>query len=111
MTRSPGTGGWGLPGTFVHEGERLADAALRWPREKAGVTGLAPRQLHVFDDPVRDDRGWVLSVARLDVVPAAALQTDDADGDRGASGGGAVETGGAVPAVAVSARSVRRIPT
>jgi 8-oxo-dGTP diphosphatase len=68
-------GDWRLPGTFVHEGERLADAVLRSLRDKAGVTGLAPRQLHVFDDPSRDDRGWVLSVAHLDVVPASALQT------------------------------------
>ena len=68
-------GDWRLPGTFVHEGERLADAVLRSLRDKAGVTGLAPRQLHVFDDPSRDDRGWVLSVAHLDVVPVAALQT------------------------------------
>ena len=30
--------------------------------------GLHPRQLHVFDDPDRDDRGWVLSVAHVDVV-------------------------------------------
>ncbi|MCJ1715403.1 NUDIX domain-containing protein [Curtobacterium sp. VKM Ac-2922] len=68
-------GDWRLPGTFVHQGERLADAVLRSLRDKAGVTGLAPRQLHVFDDPERDDRGWVLSVAHLDVVPAAALRT------------------------------------
>ena len=62
------TGAWALPGTFVHEGERLADAVLRSLRDKAGVEGLAPRQLHVFDDPTRDDRGWVLSVAHLSVV-------------------------------------------
>jgi 8-oxo-dGTP diphosphatase len=62
-------GEWSLPGTFLHEGERLADAVLRSLREKAGVEGLAPHQLHVFDDPDRDDRGRVLSVAHLDVVP------------------------------------------
>ena len=32
------------------------------------MRGLHPRQLHVFDDPDRDDRGWVLSVAHVDVV-------------------------------------------
>ena len=69
-------GDWRLPGTFVHEGERLADSVLRSLREKAGVEGLAPRQLHVFDDPARDSRGWVLSVAHLDVVAAAALTID-----------------------------------
>ena len=61
-------GAWALPGTFLHAGETLADAVLRSLRDKAGVQGLAPRPLHVFDDPNRDDRGWVLSVAHLDVV-------------------------------------------
>ncbi|BDX30389.1 NUDIX hydrolase [Mycobacterium antarcticum] len=60
--------GWALPGTFLHPGERLADAVDRALRTKAGVRGLRPRQLHVFDDPDRDDRGWVLSVAHLAVV-------------------------------------------
>jgi 8-oxo-dGTP diphosphatase len=68
--------GWRLPGTFLHEGETLADAVLRALRTKAGVNGLSPRQLHVFDDPKRDDRGWVLSVAHLDAVPAAELSID-----------------------------------
>jgi len=67
-----------LPGTFLHEGERLAEAVLRSLRDKAGVTGLAPRQLHVFDDPDRDDRGRVLSVAHVVTVPARELAVDDA---------------------------------
>jgi 8-oxo-dGTP diphosphatase len=65
--------GWGLPGTFLHEGERLINAVHRSLGEKAGVTGLRPRQLHVFDDPDRDDRGWVLSVAHVDVGPIDRL--------------------------------------
>jgi 8-oxo-dGTP diphosphatase len=60
--------GWGLPGTFLHDGELLLDAVQRCLREKAGVDGTRPRQLHVFDKPNRDDRGWVLSVAHMDVV-------------------------------------------
>lgn len=61
---------WRLPGTFLHPGELLSEAVVRSLRDKAGVTGLSPEQLHVFDDPARDDRGWVLSVAHLDVVRA-----------------------------------------
>lgn len=74
----PGATGFAprLPGTFLHEGEVLADAVLRSLREKAGVQGLAPRQLHVFDALDRDDRGWVLSVAHVDVVRAASLPGD-----------------------------------
>lgn len=66
-------GVWALPGTFIHPGERLADAVLRSLNEKAGVTGRSPKQLNVFDDPSRDERGWVLSVAHVDVLPATVL--------------------------------------
>lgn len=65
----PGGDAWRLPGTFLHEGETLADAVLRSLRDKAGVEGLAPRQLRVFDAPARDDRGSVLSVAHMEAVP------------------------------------------
>lgn len=82
LVRREGThrhGQWLLPGTFIHPGETLADAVLRSLRDKAHVSGLRPRQLHVFDDPSRDDRGWVLSVAHVDIVPperlAAALDS------------------------------------
>lgn len=71
LVRRAGThrrGQWLLPGTFIHPGEMLTDAVLRSLQEKAHVQGLRPRQLHVFDNPRRDDRGWVLSVAHVDVV-------------------------------------------
>lgn len=65
-----------LTGTFLHPGERLSNAVLRSLREKAGIDGLRPRQLRVFDDPHRDPRGWVLSVAHVDVVPLSRLGTN-----------------------------------
>lgn len=73
--RRPTATGWVLPGTFLHEGETLADAVDRSLRVKANVRGLHPRQLHVFDDPDRDERGWVLSVAHVDVVRPERLET------------------------------------
>lgn len=69
-----GAAEWRLPGSFLHPGENLAAAVLRSLRAKAGVEGLAPRQLHVFDEPTRDDRGWVLSVAHYDVVRVGRLE-------------------------------------
>ena len=66
-----------LPGTFLHEGEVLADAVRRSLREKAGIRDVEPAQLHVFDAPDRDSRGWVLSVAHMAVVRADALGTLD----------------------------------
>lgn len=70
---APTDEGLRLPGTFLHERERLSEAVLRSLRTKVGVLGLRPKQLQVFDDPRRDDRGWVLSVAHLDVVEASRL--------------------------------------
>lgn len=68
-----GDDAWGLPGTFLHRGERLVDAVLRSLDQKVGLRGTTPRQLYVFDDPQRDDRGWVLSVAHVDVLPWRAV--------------------------------------
>lgn len=73
---------WQLPGTFLHPGERLADASDRALRTKAGIAGLHPVQLHVLDDPGRDDRGWVLSAAHLDVVAWRRVESLDGEGMR-----------------------------
>lgn len=66
-------GEWMLPGTMLRERERLSEAVLRCLDTRMHVQGRSPRQLHVFDDPDRDDRGWVLTVTHLDVVPLSAL--------------------------------------
>ena len=59
---------WALPGAFVRKGETLAQAVERCLRDKLGVEGIRPRQLHVLDDPHRDHRDWVISVAHVAVV-------------------------------------------
>ena len=66
-----------LPGTFVHERETLADAVLRSLSDKAHIIGQHPRQLHVFDAPNRDTRGWVMSVAHYLVAPLTAVEGAD----------------------------------
>ena len=86
VRRSGDRGGtWALPGRFVRERERLAQSVAITLEEKVGLSpaslrGLAPRQLHLFDDPDRDDRGWVMSAAHLLTLPyervAVALQSE-----------------------------------
>ncbi|GAA1276066.1 NUDIX domain-containing protein [Pseudonocardia aurantiaca] len=68
------TGRWSLPGTFVQVDETLRVAALRALRKKVGVTGQEPQQLRVFDAVDRDDRGRVMSVAHVDLVPSDRLE-------------------------------------
>lgn len=70
-------GGRRLPGTFLHEGELLAQAVERSLRDRTGLRGITPRQLHVFDALDRDDRGRVLSVAHLIALPRTALHDVD----------------------------------
>ncbi|WAL68522.1 NUDIX domain-containing protein [Amycolatopsis cynarae] len=74
LHRRPRELSWALPGTFLRLDERLDEAALRALRDKVGVTGQHPRQLKVFDDPARDPRGRVLSVAHVDLVRAGRLE-------------------------------------
>ena len=62
-------GNWMLPGRFVRENQRLAEAATICLVEKAGITGFTPRQLLVLDDPKRDPRGWTMSVGHVVAVP------------------------------------------
>ncbi len=72
-TDGSASGQWALPGTLVRKKERLSAAVARTLRIKAGVTGVTPVQLEVFDDPDRDARGWVLTVAHAGLMPYAPL--------------------------------------
>jgi ADP-ribose pyrophosphatase YjhB (NUDIX family) len=69
--------GWALPGTFLHPGETVADAVRRSLAEKAGLRDVVAHQWRVFDEPGRDDRGWVLSVAHWAVVAPELLESRD----------------------------------
>lgn len=67
--------GRALPGTFLHPGERLADAAARALHDKAGLDSVEFHQMVMLDDPARDDRGWVLSMAHSAAVPFERFPT------------------------------------
>jgi 8-oxo-dGTP diphosphatase len=78
----PFAGSWALPGGFVDENERLADAARRELEEETGVAASDLEQLYTAGDPGRDPRGWTVSVAYLAQVDPGVLKpvaADDAD--------------------------------
>lgn len=62
-----------LPGTFLHEGELLAEAVERSLRQRVGLRGVVPRQLRTFDAIDRDNRGRVLTVAHMVALPHERL--------------------------------------
>lgn len=71
-------GEWALPGRMLRERETLTSAVARVLADKChlparALRGRTPRQLLVLDDPDRDDRGWVLSVAHWVALPREDL--------------------------------------
>jgi 8-oxo-dGTP diphosphatase len=76
----PFAGEWALPGGFVEEGERVADAAPRELAEETGLQAGSLRLLGVYDTPGRDPRGWTVSVVYIVKVQGeeAVSGADDA---------------------------------
>ena len=76
----PFAGEWALPGGFVDEGERVADAAARELAEETGLKLASLCLLGVYDTPGRDPRGWTVSITYLAPLPAEApvIGGDDA---------------------------------
>ncbi|MDY3560839.1 NUDIX hydrolase [Gemmata sp. JC673] len=77
--KAPFAGGWALPGGFVEENEKLADAARRELMEETGVAVADLEQLHTAGDPGRDPRGWTVSVVYLARIEADAVKPVAAD--------------------------------
>jgi 8-oxo-dGTP diphosphatase len=77
--REPFAASWALPGGFVDENEKLADAARRELVEETGVAVADLEQLYTAGDPGRDPRGWTVSVAYLAQVDPGALKPVAAD--------------------------------
>src|SRR5574340_458849 len=63
--KPPFQGMWALPGGKLNVGETLYQAAQRELQEETGIPPLPLEQLALFDDPGRDPRGRVISVAYL----------------------------------------------
>src|ERR1700761_3313819 len=64
----PFKGGWTLPGAFLQMDERFADTCSRVLQTKLGMDKLYLEQLYSFDEPERDPRGRVISVAYYALV-------------------------------------------
>jgi 8-oxo-dGTP diphosphatase len=76
--QGPYAGAWALPGGFIRETDDAdTEAAIvRVLREKAGASGFWVEQLATFSGPVRDPRGWSISVAYIALVPRDRLPVE-----------------------------------
>lgn len=78
--RQPFAGDWALPGGFVGIDESLEAAAGRVLRDKAGLSGGSPEQVHCFGAVDRDPRMRIVSIAYrvlLDPARMAAVRLRD----------------------------------
>jgi 8-oxo-dGTP diphosphatase len=82
--KPPFAGHWALPGGFVDENERPADAAVRELKEESGIEVRTPDLDHLYTagDPGRDPRGWTVSVVYITRVDASAVKPKAADDAR-----------------------------
>ena len=73
--RDPELGRWALPGGYVHpdEDNSVADAAARVLLQKTNIRIPYLEQLHTFSGPLRDRRGWSISVAHYALVADQVL--------------------------------------
>lgn len=63
-------GAWALPGGYVDAGERIENAVRRELAEETHITDLDTWQrIGIYDDPGRDPRGRVVSVAFAATLP------------------------------------------
>jgi 8-oxo-dGTP diphosphatase len=67
--KPPFKGRMAIPGRFIQADETLERAALRELKEETGVRNVYLEQLYSFDDPRRDPRGRMVSVAYYALVP------------------------------------------
>lgn len=78
---APFAGKWALPGGFVNMEETLEAAARRELFEETGVRAEKLEQLQAFDEPDRDPRERIITVAflgRVDPGKSKARAEDDA---------------------------------
>jgi len=71
----PYKGQLALPGGFLWANETMAQAAVRVLTTKANVKDVFFEQLYTFDNPKRDTRGHVITVAHFALVPAQRLRS------------------------------------
>jgi 8-oxo-dGTP diphosphatase len=79
---APFAGLWALPGGFCQEQEPSADCVLRELWKETHVTDIWLEQLKTFDQPERDPRGWVISVAYFALVDESRVTPAGVTGAR-----------------------------
>jgi 8-oxo-dGTP diphosphatase len=75
----PFAGTWALPGGYVDEHERPADAAVREVKEETGIDVTDLEHLYTAGDPGRDPRGWTISVVFMTQVDTKSVKPKAAD--------------------------------
>lgn len=75
----PYQGMYGFPGGFLEENETIWDCAKRELKEETNVDVFTLKELGLFSDPHRDERGWVISDAFMAFIDYQDLKIKAGD--------------------------------
>lgn len=70
---------WALPGGFIRPTETAEMTAERELREETGVSDVYLEQLHLFTEPYRDPRTWVMSCAYMALIDGKKVNLQAGD--------------------------------
>lgn len=70
----PFNNSWALPGGFIWKGETALDCSKRILTEKINISHLFLEQLQVFDEPKRDPRSQIFSIACFGLVRKSKME-------------------------------------
>jgi 8-oxo-dGTP diphosphatase len=59
---------WALPGGFIYKNEDIEQAAIRVLKERTGIDDIFLQQFHVFGNPKRADKKFLLGMLKKDGI-------------------------------------------
>ncbi|MCA1026188.1 MULTISPECIES: NUDIX hydrolase [Cytobacillus] len=77
-------GKWALPGGFVGVHENALQAAVRELKEETGIDCVHMKHFGIYDEPGRDNRGWIISNAHYAIISEDDLREMNANDDASA---------------------------
>jgi 8-oxo-dGTP diphosphatase len=75
----PYRGCWGIPGGFLNRDETLEECLKREVKEETGLSVSPGKLIGIYDDPKRDPRGRVISIAYTAEIKGGEIRPEEGE--------------------------------